>query len=314
MKALAAPAARIKLQAHVQAKELAGLNRDGVKFKLRIQAHDRFGNVYTTGCEKPKVYLLGTGATLGSADARGGDRCRVAASPGSPGSPTKRGRAAASARLWEPTSRRVAAAGVATADDARHTLEIAARSPHFNLGDGGGALPDEWQRIVNEIDLMRETLKIDKSGFTPSAANSARGNMTEGGPAAQRDPSMMITATRAIRRDQPASDLGEQPAKTVAAALHVVRGDRRRSHGAARGLGHADSRGDVQAHRCSSLPRVPSAADPAGGSKSFSSGASVRVTIAQARCRSPPTTLCNRLSSRRDGGRDGCRASAGGAR
>ena len=286
----------------------------GVRFKLRVQAHDRFGNVYTAGIPPPKIFLVGTGATMHSpaevpASAAGG---REAASPKSPAPPTpiyrpsfgggglglnlgggggssNSGGGGGSSNLLvgagstQSPTRTMMATDLPTSPlsprglTTEETLVTRLRSQllsDFGLGDHGRPLPDEWAKLLTEVEEMHGALGPREARFALESSSSGRANLTLAGKV-QRDPSLSISANiRDPEAIAPESMVTADGGLVASSQRHVTCEVTDLAHGVYEVSGIARHAGTYKL--CLRLPqRTPSAADPMGGTKTLDSGARV---------------------------------------
>lgn len=272
----------------------------GVRFKLRVQAHDRFGNVYTDGIPPPRIFLLGTGATLSSpsppkspprfpppmtplSSAGGVPSAAVPKLGGGGGGRSNGSRYGATPLPHAPAlpPSPISPRALPTEE----TLATRLRSQllsDFGLGNAGRPLPEEWARLLDEVDLMNgSAIDLAPGGSvayrTPmggraadDGGSSARAALTLAGKV-QKDPSLSISANL---RD-PEAIAPEAVDELVTSSQRFVNCEvTDLAHGVYEVTGMAKHAGTYQL--CLRLPqRTPSAVDPMGGSRSLDSGASV---------------------------------------
>ena len=256
----------------------------GVKFKLRVQAHDRFGNLYTAGCPRPLVYLLGTGATAMTAADAGGSA--LSPLPRRSGSPSPGGRRGVPA---SPEPATLSPRDIATGQ----TLTTRLRSQllsDFGLGDSGKPLPQRWAHLLSEMEEMHSALEVSDAPFQPSSeTNSAR--LRDYGDdasrraklvlaaSAQLDPEMSITLNMKNPEDVTQADAKEGLTLLAQRCCRCEVTDL--AHGVYEVIGTPLHAGTYKL--CLKLTqRTPSAADPVGGTKSVGSGASVAAITSHA--------------------------------
>ena len=123
----------------------------GARFKLRVQAHDRFGNAHTTHAALPRLWLQGASEGLGDSDAPGSfDGVPAFGGGGGGGGFALASGAAEGGGVVDGASPRWAGSA--------ETLGTRLRSQllsDFGLGDKGNPLPEAWARLVADADDLQ---------------------------------------------------------------------------------------------------------------------------------------------------------------
>jgi hypothetical protein len=198
----------------------------GTKFKVRLQAHDRFGNIYTSGCAQPRVWLRGADEATTTA----GPASRVVPALKLPAVGRDSSSAAGSALDLTDVGKGRSAGGIVAGDGGGDLDDCSDASPRwatpaetfptrlrsqllsdFGLGLGGNPLPEAWKRLIAEADSLHTALEalpaqlrpevcngsaISTAGPTHAAAGKSRANLALLG-AALEDPSVSLEANLA---------------------------------------------------------------------------------------------------------------------
>lgn len=284
----------------------------GARFKVRLQAHDRFGNVYSmAGCPRPLVWLRP--AERPSSRSVSPERVRSS----SHSSHTPSARALPPPPLMTPLAPPPSTGGAGHGGERGSDKKLMMSLPHgvarslsarlqAKLQDELGEVTDEWRAMIEEIEAMQAQVPASPNGKPPRGAD--RSGARDGGGGSGRTPGKEPPTPLLRRHEDGAAEgsLAFAPSPALVTALGP-RSSAAGTGGNAEGAYHAEGGGAEDArvhcevlelghgvyelsgtplkaghyHMCIRLaPLAPSASDPAG--RGGAAGPAGRVTAANA--------------------------------